>query len=86
MYKRLAAFAGFEAIGAHGFKDEAELSEVLAREYNEGEDASPYASVRWAAPKRGPEVMPTQEDQAKLAEFFRPHDEELFKLVGRRMW
>lgn len=76
IYRSLADFAGFEAVGPHGFASVSELQEVLSHTYNDG----PLVE---GVPER-PE--PSEEDKARLAEFYRPYNEELFELLGRRLW
>eukprot|EP00443_Scrippsiella_acuminata_P003605 CAMPEP_0115329822 /NCGR_PEP_ID=MMETSP0270-20121206/85441_1 /TAXON_ID=71861 /ORGANISM="Scrippsiella trochoidea, Strain CCMP3099" /LENGTH=312 /DNA_ID=CAMNT_0002750481 /DNA_START=8 /DNA_END=945 /DNA_ORIENTATION=+ len=76
MYLKLADFAGYSAIGPGGFKDAAEMKEVLSREYNDGDEL--------ALEKFVPE--PSDEMKEKLREFYEPYDEALFELLGRRLW
>lgn len=76
MYAKVAAFSGYAPIGRHGFKNQAELHEVLQQRYNEGGGSAFH--------REPPE--PDVQVKRRLAEFYEPYNEQLFELVGRRLW
>lgn len=79
MYDQIAEFAGYTVIGTDGFKNEHEVDRVLSKQYNDGGAAENLFGVPEPA-------EPNPELKQQLAKFYEPYTEELFELVGRRLW
>jgi len=77
MYERLSEFSGYQAVGPDGFPDRDHLRSVLSKRANE-ERSLPVNISQPQAPSHG--------DVERLRAFYEPYNEDLFKLLGRRLW
>lgn len=71
-FKGVTEFLGLQTTGAKGYKSKKELEHTLHHRMNSG------SNIEMPEPK--PSTL------KRLEEFYKPYNEELFKLLGKRLW